>query len=65
MAKNPEIAIIQLEGALNTMQNTMIDEDGKFTMNDKFFEIFDDLMSRLQETRKIAQSYRKSDVKNI
>ena len=58
MAGNPGITLIQMESALNNMQNTMVNEDGSFNLDDTFFELFDDLMIKLQETREIAQSIR-------
>ena len=58
MAGNPEITIIQMEAALNNMQNTMVNEDGSFNMDDTFFKLFDEVMSKLQETREIAESLR-------
>jgi len=36
----------------------MINEDGSFNLDDTFFELFDELMIKLQETREIAQSLR-------
>ena len=58
MAGNPGITLIQMESALNNMQNTMVNEDGSFNLDDTFFELFDNLMIKLQETREIAQSIR-------
>lgn len=63
MAGNPGIALIQMESALNNMQNTMVNEDGSFNLDDMFFELFDDLMIKLQETRATAQSIRESEAK--
>jgi len=50
-----------MESALNHMQNTMVTEDGKFNLDDTFFELFDDLMQKLQETRTIAQTLREKE----
>ncbi len=58
MAGNPGITVMQMESALNNMQNTMVNEDGSFNLDDTFFELFDDLMIKLQETREMAQSIR-------
>lgn len=58
MAGNPGISLMQMESALNNLQNTMVNEDGSFNLDDTFFEIFDDLIIKLQETREIAQSIR-------
>ena len=58
MAGNPGITVMQMESALNNMQNTMVNEDGSFNLDDTFFELFDELMIKLQETREIAQTYR-------
>ena len=63
MKNNPALAVMQLESALNTMQNTMINEKGEFNLDDTFFELFDDLMLKLQETRKIAQELREREAK--
>ena len=63
MAGNPGIALMQMESALNIMQNTMVNEDGSFNLDDMFFELFDDLMIKLKETREIAQSIRESEAK--
>lgn len=58
MTGNPGITVMQMESALNNMQNTMINEDGSFNLDDTFFELFDDLIIKLQEVREIAQSIR-------
>ena len=58
MAGNPGITVMQMESALNNMQNTMVNEDGSFNLDDTFFELFDDLMIKLKETREIAESMR-------
>jgi len=60
MAGNPGITVMQMESALNNMQNTMVNEDGSFNLDDTFFELFDELMIKLQETREIAESLRKN-----
>lgn len=59
MAGNPGITVMQMESALNNMQNTMVNEDGSFNLDDTFFELFDELMIKLGETREIAESMRK------
>ena len=56
---NPAITVMQLELALNNMQNTMVKEDGTLAFDDKFFTMFDDLMQKLQESRVLAESLRK------
>ena len=58
MAGNPGITVMQMESALNNMQNTMVNEDGSFNLDDTFFELFDGLMIKLKETREIAESLR-------
>ena len=58
MAGNPGITVMQMESALNNMQNTMVNEDGSFNLDDTFFKLFDELMIKLQETREIAESLR-------
>ena len=63
MAGNPGITVMQMESALNNMQNTMVNEDGSFNLDDTFFELFDDLMIKLAETREIAQSIREKEEK--
>lgn len=60
MRKNPALTIMQLELALNNLQNTMIDENGKLSLDDKFLELFDELMQKLQDAREIAQKMRES-----
>ena len=62
MAGNPGITVMQMESALNNMQNTMVNEDGSFNLDDTFFELFDDLMIKLKETRDIAQSIREKEI---
>jgi len=59
MASNPALTIMQLELALNNLQNTMIDETGKLAVDSKFLELFDSIMEKLQESRAIAESKRK------
>lgn len=61
MAGNPGITVMQMESALNNMQNTMVNEDGSFNLDDTFFELFDELMIKLKETREIAESFRKKN----
>jgi len=63
MKNNPALTVMQMESALNNMQNTMVKEDGTFNLDDTFFELFDDLMIKLQETRKIAQDLREREAK--
>lgn len=63
MKNNPALTVMQMESALNNMQNTMVKEDGTFNLDDTFFELFDDLMIKLQETRKIAQELRGREAK--
>ncbi|MBT5935188.1 hypothetical protein [Sulfurimonas sp.] len=64
MAGNPGITVMQMESALNNMQNTMVNEDGTFNLDDMFFELFDDLMIKLQQTREIAQTFREKEMKH-
>jgi len=63
MKNNPALAVMQMESALNIMQNTMVKEDGTFNLEDTFFELFDELIIKLQETREIAQSIREKEGK--
>ena len=65
MAGNPGITVMQMESALNNMQNTMVNEDGTFNLDDTFFELFDTLMIQLKETREIAQKIRAKEVINL
>jgi len=53
MIGNPGITVMQMESALNNMQNTMVSEDGTFNL--------DALMIKLKETREIAQSIREKE----
>ena len=55
---NPAITVMQLELALNNMQNTMVKEDGNLALDERFFKMFDELMLKLQESRAIAESLR-------
>jgi len=65
MAGNPGITVMQMESALNNMQNTMVNEDGTFNLDDTFFELFDTLMVQLKETREIAQQIREKEQKKL
>ena len=58
MTRNPGITLIQMESALNNMQNSMVNEDGSFNLDEEFFRLFDEIMIKLQETREIAESIR-------
>lgn len=62
MAGNPGITLMQMESALNNMQNTMVNEDGSYNLDEMFFELFDDLMIKLQQTREIAQTLREKEI---
>lgn len=59
MANNPALTIMQLELALNNLQNTMVNEEGKLALDSRFLELFDSLMKKLQESRDIAEGMRK------
>ena len=61
MTKNPAIALMQIETALNHLQNTMVDEDGKLTWDDEFFKLYKELLEKLQETQEIATTLRKHE----
>ncbi len=61
MNANPALTLIQLESALNHMQNTMVKEDGTFNLDDEYFRLFDEIMQKLQETRAIAQTLREKN----
>ena len=63
MAGHPGITVMQMESALNNMQNTMVREDGSFNLDETFFELFDELMIKLQDTRKIAQTLREKEAR--
>jgi len=56
---NPALTVMQLELALNNLQNTMVKEDGTLALDERFFMMFDDLMKKLQESRAIAEGLRK------
>lgn len=60
---NPALTIMQLELALNNLQNTMVKEDGSLALDERFLEHFDDLMRRLQESRDLAESLRQKESK--
>jgi hypothetical protein len=61
MNKNPAIALMQIETALNHLQNTMIDENGKLTWDDEFFRLYEELLQKLQETHQIAKNIQKRE----
>jgi len=61
MKTNPAIALMQIEAALNHLQNTMIDENGKLTWDNEFFRLYEDLLKRLQETQDIAKNIQKRE----
>lgn len=61
MNKNPAVALMQIETALNHLHNTMVDEDGSLTWDDTFFQLFDGLMQKLEDTRAIAQTLQKKE----
>jgi len=64
MNKNPAIALMQIETALNHLQNTMVDETGKLTWDDEFFKLYEELLEKLRTTHDIAKSMQqKSDTK--
>lgn len=59
MANNPAVTLMQLEQALNNLQNTMVDEEGKLALDENFLKVFDELMEKLAETREIAEEIRR------
>ena len=63
MQYNPGITLIQMESALNNMQNSMTKEDGSFNLDDEFFRLFDEILQKLVDTREIAQSFRDKEKK--
>ncbi len=56
---NPALTVMQLELALNNLQNTMVKEDGSLALDERFFKMFDELMQKLVEAREIAEDLRK------
>ncbi len=56
---NPALTVMQLELALNNLQNTMVKEDGSLALDERFLKMFDDLMQKLAEARAIAEDLRK------
>ena len=63
MVGNPGISLMQMEAVLNNLQNTMVKEDGTYNLDETFFELFDEIMLKLQDTRKIAQTLREKELK--
>jgi hypothetical protein len=63
MKNNPAIALMQIETALNHLQNTMVDTNGKFSWDDEFFKLFDELMEKLKQTRAIAENLKEQNIK--
>ena len=61
MNTNPALTLMQMEAALNHMQNTMVKEDGTFNLDDEYFRLFDEIMQKLQDTRAIAQTLREKN----
>ncbi|MEN4053128.1 MULTISPECIES: hypothetical protein [Sulfurimonas] len=61
MNKNPAIALMQIETALNHLQNTMVDEDGNLTWDETFFKLYEELLQKLHETKEIAQTLQKRE----
>ncbi len=55
MDKNPTMALIQIESALNQLQQTMVDENGKLTWDDRFIDVLDELVKKLEQTVGIAR----------
>ncbi len=55
MDKNPTMALIQIESALNQLQQTMVDENGKLTWDDRFIDVLDELVKKLEQTVEIAR----------
>ncbi len=51
---------MQLELALNNLQNTMVKEDGTLALDDTFLALFDALMQKLAEARELAEKMRQS-----
>ena len=64
MAGNPGITLMQMESALNNLHNTMVNEDGSLNLDDQFFELFDELMIKLQQTRELAQNLREKQLED-
>lgn len=61
MNKNPALALMQIETALNHLQNTMVDEDGKLTWDDTFFKLYEELLEKLNQTQEIAKDIQKRE----
>lgn len=56
MNKNPAIALMQIETALNHINNTMVNEEGVVALDEKFVEILDELITKLSDTCDIAKA---------
>ena len=65
MAGNPGITLMQMEAALNNMQNTMVTEEGQYNLDETFFELFNEIIEKLQDTRAIAQTLREQEQQKI
>ncbi len=54
--KNISLALMQLEQSLNNLQNGLIDTEGKLVPDERWFSIYDDLLTQIITARAMADT---------
>ena len=64
-AKYANFALMQIEQALNNLQNGMYNKEGEMHLSERWLEIFDPLLIKMIETRAMADSSPKGKLNKI
>lgn len=62
MAHDGHKALVQIEQALNNLQNGMVNDQGELAFEERWFEVFDTVLKKIIETRALADTLHKSPV---
>ncbi len=63
--KNISLALMQLEQSLNNLQNGLVDTEGKLVPDERWFSIYDDLLTQLIATRAMADTNHQGKLSDI
>jgi len=64
-AKYANFALMQLEQALNNLQNGMYNKEGEMHLSERWLEIFDPLLVKMIETRAMADAANKAKLTSV
>ena len=63
--QNISLALMQLEQSLNNLQNGMFDSQGKLVPDERWFAIYDNILTQIIAAREIADASKQSPLTDI